>query len=92
MLTVRERIQTAKLRVKLRMDFGFFCSVNHVNHISEGEFNANYNITCSLSLAENDSILRKNCEGNRDGEWIFCRRKEADVGLFLQVTMIRKIR
>ena len=28
---------------------------------------------------------------NRDGEWIYCRRKEADVALFLQVTRMRKI-
>ena len=46
----------------------------------------------SPSLAENDSRLLKNSKGNRDGEWIFCRRKEADVALFLQVTRIRKIR
>ena len=50
------------------------------------------NVTCSASLAENDSRLLKNSEGNRDGEWIFCRRKEADVALFLQVTRIKKIR
>ena len=35
--------------------------------------------------------LLKNSEGNRDGEWIFRRRKEAEVALFLQVTRIRKI-
>ena len=50
------------------------------------------NVTCSATLAENDSRLLKNSEGNRDGEWIFCRRKEADVALFLQVTRIKKIR
>ena len=49
------------------------------------------NVTCSASLAENDSRLLKNSEGNRDGEWIFCRRKEADVALFLHVTRMRKI-
>ena len=37
---------------KLRTDFGFFCSVNH---FSEGGVNANHNVTCLLSLAENDS-------------------------------------
>ena len=72
---------------KLRRDFGFFCSVNH---LSEGEVNANHNVT-PPSLAKNDSRLLKNSEGNRDGEWIFCRRKEADVALLLQVTGIRKI-
>ena len=36
--------------------------------------------------------LLKNSEGNRDGGWIFCRRKEADVALFSQVTRMRKIR
>ena len=61
-------------------------------HLSEGGGNANHNATCSPSLAENDSRLLKNSEGNRDGEWIFCRRKETDVALFLQVTRIRKIR
>ena len=73
---------------KLRKDFGVFCSVNH---FSEGGVNANHNVTCSPSLAKNDSRLLKNSDGNRNGEWIFCRRKEADVDLFLQVTTMRKI-
>ena len=34
----------------------------------------------------------ENGEGNRDGEWNFCRRKEADIALFFQVTRLRKIR
>ena len=38
---------------------------------------------------ENDSRLLKNNEGNRNAEWNFCRGKEADIGLFLQVTRIR---
>ena len=49
-------------------------------------------MTCSPSLAENDSRLLKNSEGNSDGQWIFCRRREADVALLWQVTRIRKIR
>ena len=61
----------------------FFCSVHH---FSEGGVNENHNATCSPSFAENDSRLLKNSEGNRDGERIFCRRKEADVALLLQVT------
>ena len=65
-----------------------FCSVNH---FSEGGVNANHNVTYFPSLAENDSRLRKNSEGNRYGEWILCRRKEADVALFLQVTRMRNI-
>ena len=69
--------------------FGFFWSVNH---FSEGGVNANHNVTCSPSLAENDPRLLKNSKGNCDGEWIFCQRKEADVALFLQVMGIRKIR
>lgn len=73
---------------KLRGDFGFFSSVNR---FSEGGVNGNHNVTCSPSLAENDSRLLKNSEGNRDGEWIFCLRKEADVALFLQVSRMRKI-
>ena len=51
---------------------GFFCSVNH---FSEGGVKANHNVTCSPSLAENDSRLLKNSEENPDGEWSFCRRK-----------------
>ena len=50
---------------KLRRDFGFYCSVNH---FSEGGVNANYNVTCSPSLAEIDSRLFKNSVGNHDGE------------------------
>ena len=46
---------------KLRRDFGFLCSVNH---FSEGGVNANHNVTCSPGLAENDSRLLKNSEGN----------------------------
>ena len=38
---------------------------------SEGGVNANHNVTCS----PNDSRLLKNSEGNRVGEWIFCRRE-----------------
>ena len=38
-----------------------------------------------------DSRLLENSDGNRDGEWIFCQRKEADVAIFLQVTRIRKV-
>ena len=55
---------------KLREDFWFFCSVNN---FSEGGVNANHNVTCSPGLAENDSRLLKNSEGNRAGEWIFCQ-------------------
>ena len=74
---------------KLQRDFGFFCPVNHC---SEGRINANHNVTCSPNLAENDSRLLKYSEGNRDSEWIFRHRKEADVALLLQMTRIRKIR
>ena len=59
-----------------------FCSVNH---FSEGGVNANHNVTCSPSLTENDSRMFKNSEENRDGEWIFCRRKEAE-GCFILVS------
>ena len=59
--------------------------------VKAGLMPAIHNVTCSPSLAENDFRLLKNSEGNRDGEWIFCRRKEADVVLFLQVTRMRKI-
>ena len=36
--------------------------------------------------------LRINGEGNRDDEWSFCRGKEADIALFLQVIRIRQLR
>ena len=70
---------------KLRKDFGFVCSVNHL--ISEGGVNANHNVTCSPSLAENDSTLLT------IGKEIamVSTEEEADVALFLQVTRMRKI-
>ena len=70
---------------KLRKDFGFVCSVNHL--ISEGGVNANRNVTCSPSLAENDSTLLT------IGKEIamVSTEEEADVALFLQVTRMRKI-
>ena len=74
---------------KLWRDFGFFCSVNH---LSEGGVNANHNVTCSPSLAEDNTRLLMNSEGDCDDECIFCRRKEEDVALFLQVTRTRKIK
>ena len=73
---------------KLRRDFGFFSSVNH---FSEGRVNANHDVTCSPSLAVNDSRLLKNSEENHDGKWIFCRRKEADITLLTRMKMILKI-
>ena len=70
---------------KLRKDFGFVCSVNHL--ISEGGVNANRNVTCSPSLVENDSTLLT------IGKEIamVSTEEEADVALFLQVTRMRKI-
>ena len=49
---------------KLREEFGFFCSVNH---FSEGGVNANHNVMCLPSLAENDSRLLKNSD--RKSRW-----------------------
>ena len=66
-------------------------SVPKIVLVKAGLMPAIHNVTCSPSLAENDFRLIKNSEGNRDGGWIFCRRKEADVVLFLQVTRMRKI-
>ena len=74
-------LQTSKV-------FGVFWSVNH---FSKGGVNANHIVTCTSCLAKNDFRRLKNSEGNHDGGWIFCRRKEADVALFLQVTRMRKI-
>ena len=42
---------------KRQRDFGLFCSAKH---FTEGGVNANHNVTCSPSLAENDSRLFKN--------------------------------
>ena len=44
-----------------------FCSVND---LSEDGVNANHNVTCSPRLAEDDTRLLKNSEGDGDGEWI----------------------
>ena len=60
--------------------------------MSEGGVNANHNVTCSPSLAEDNTRLLTNSEGDCDDECIFCRRKEEDVALFLQVTRTRKIK
>ena len=63
-----------------------------------GQVNANYTATHSpghlhfKNKTENDSRLVKNRERNCHGLWNFCRGKEADIALFLQVTKIGKIR
>ena len=68
-MTVRVKLVVSRCACyKLRRDFEFFSSVKH---FTEGGVNANHNGTCSPSLAENDSRLFKNSEGNRDGQWIF---------------------
>ena len=67
---------------KLRRDLGFFCSVNH---FSNGGVNAKSQCNMLAQPGWEWSRLLKNSEGNRDAEWIFCRRKEADVALFLQM-------
>ena len=45
---------------------------------------------CSSPLETRLALKNKteNGEGNRDGEWNFCRGKEADIALFFQVTRI----
>ena len=57
---------------KVRRDFGFFSSVNH---LSEGRVNANQTATCLPSLAENDSSLLRNSKGNPNSEWIFLSKE-----------------
>ena len=57
---------------KVRRDFGFFSSVNHLR---EGRVNANQTATCLPSLAENDSRLLRNSKGNPNGEWIFLSKE-----------------
>ena len=74
---------------KHRFPAGF--SAPKIILVKAGLMPAIHNVTCSPTLAENDFRLLKNSEGNRDGEWIFSRRKEADVVLFLQVTRMTKI-
>jgi len=59
---------TAKFVVSRCAYCKLFCSVNH---FSEGGVNA----TCLPSLAENESRLFKNSEGNRDGEYIFLSKE-----------------
>ena len=62
-ITQTKRTVTVKFVVsrcacyKLQRDFGLFGSVKH---FTEGGVNANHNVTCSPSLAENDSRLFKN--------------------------------
>ena len=72
---------------KLRRNFGFFCSVNH---FSGGGVNTSHNAIRSPSLACKNKT--ENGEGNRDGDWNFCQKKEEDIALFSQVTRIRPIR
>ena len=72
---------------KLRRNFGFFCSVNH---FSGGGVNTSHNAIRSPSLACKNKT--ENGEGNRDGDWNFCQKKEEDIALFSQVTGIRMIR
>ena len=45
------------------------------HHSSEGGANANHTVMCSPSLAENDSRVLKNREGNHNGEWIFLSKE-----------------
>ena len=64
-------------------------SVPSIIFFSGGEVNVNHNATRSPSFAsrngtDNNSRLLKKSEGNRDGDWNFCRRKEPDIALLLQ--------
>ena len=74
---------------RLQTSNGFFCSINH---LSGGGVNANHDLPslAHKNKTENDSRLLKNREGNRDDEWTFCRRQEADIALFLQETCKNK--
>ena len=77
----------------LQTSNGFSCSVCH---LSGGGVNANHYSTHSPSLARKNKIeidpkLLKNSEGNRDDEWNFCWRQEADIALFLQEIRIRQV-
>ena len=60
------------------MGFGPICSINHE---SEGGVNANHNVTCSPSLAENDSRLRRK---GRKSRWrVDFLSKEGDRRCFI---------
>jgi len=65
-------------------DVGFLPSVNHFSGLMQ--------INALAQLGPQDITDKKNGGGNRDAEWNFCRGKEADISLFLQVTRSRKIR
>ena len=63
------------------------CSVNHF--FSGGVVIANHNATrlpifARRNRTDNNSRLLKKSEGNRDGDWNFCRGKEPDFALLLQ--------
>ena len=64
---------------------GFF-----VLSFSGGGVNTSHNAIHSPSLACKNKT--ENGEGNRDGDWNFCQKKEEDIVLFSQVTGIRMIR
>ena len=83
------QIRCIALRVcKLRRDFVFSISVNHLSEVgAKGNHNDR---TRSPSLARKNKT--DNGEGNRDKECNFCRGKEADTVLFSQVTRIRNSR
>ena len=71
--------------------FANFEGILSFSHLSRGGVNANHNVwTHSPSLARKNKT--KNGERNRDVEWNFCRGKETDIALFLQVTRTRKNR
>ena len=71
--------------------FAIFEGILGFSHLSGGGVNANHNVwTRSPSLARKNKT--ENGEGNRDVEWNFCRGKETDIALFLQVTRTRKNR
>ena len=74
---------------RLQTSNGFFCSINH---LSGGGVNANHDLPslAHKNKTENYSRLLKTREGNRDDEWTFCRRQEADIALFLQETCKNK--
>ena len=92
---LRKDLFTAKFIVsrcaywKLRRDLGFFCSVNIL--VKAGLMQITMWCAWPAWLRMTRRLL-KNSEGNRDGGWIFCWRKEADIALFLQMPRIKKIR
>ena len=75
---------------KLRRDFGFFCLSIILVKAGLKQITMSLPHPAWLRMTLDCSRIAKQITIH--AEWIFCRRKESDVALFLLVTRIRKIR